>query len=101
MARPRPLEGPGTGIGHAASPGTYLPVPGEELRKRFESAVPSLRVRSVDWQNLFAYPLSGGFQPWSLIPGAAIAPMLAIERRLPRAIRQHLAFRIMVVLERL
>jgi SAM-dependent methyltransferase len=70
-------------------------------RKRFESAVPSLRVRSVDWQSLFAYPLSGGFQPWSLIPGAAVAPMLAVERRLPRAIRQHLAFRIMVVLERL
>ncbi len=70
-------------------------------RARFESAVPSLRVRNVDWHSLFAYPLSGGFQPWSLIPGAAVAPMLAVERRLPRAIRKHLAFRMTVVLERL
>jgi SAM-dependent methyltransferase len=69
-------------------------------RARFESAVPSLRVLNVDWQSLFAYPMSGGFQPWSLITGAAVPPMLAIERRFPEAIRKHLAFRMMVVLER-
>lgn len=69
-------------------------------RARFESTVPSLHVLNVGWQSLFAYPMSGGFQPWSLIPGAAVAPVLAIERRFPSAIRKRLAFRMMIVLER-
>ncbi len=47
---------------------------------RLESTIPSLRVLSVDWQSLFAYPMSGGFQSWSLIPGAAVQPVLALER---------------------
>ena len=69
-------------------------------RARLESTIPSLRVLSVDWQSLFAYPMSGGFQSWSLIPGAAVGPVLAFERRIPPAIRKHVAFRMMVVLER-
>jgi SAM-dependent methyltransferase len=69
-------------------------------RRIVEQTVPSLRVRSVDWQSLLAYPMSGGFQKWSLIPGAMVSPMLAFERRLPGAVRRHLAFRMMVVLER-
>lgn len=67
---------------------------------RLERTIPSLRVLSVDWQSLFAYPMSGGFQDWSLIPGVAVRPMLAIERSMPHAVRKHLAFRMMVVLER-
>ena len=59
-----------------------------------------MRVRSVDWQSLFAYPMSGGFQKWSLMPGALVGPMLALEERVPKAVRRHLAFRMMVVLER-
>ena len=70
-------------------------------RTRLEKTIPSLRVLSVDWQSLFAYPMSGGFQPWSLIPGAAVPPVLALERRFPDIIRKHLAFRMMIVLERL
>ena len=69
-------------------------------RTRLEKTIPSLRVLSVDWQSLFAYPMSGGFQPWSLIPGAAVPPVLALERRFPDIIRKHLAFRMMIVLER-
>jgi len=69
-------------------------------RRRVEQMIPSLRVRSVDWQSLFAYPMSGGFQKWSLIPGALVGPMLAFERTMPQLVRKHLAFRIMVVLER-
>ena len=72
----------------------------EPARRLVEQTVPSLRVRSVDWHSLFAYPMSGGFQKWSLIPGALVGPMLALERRVPIAIRKHLAFRMMVVLER-
>jgi SAM-dependent methyltransferase len=69
-------------------------------RKLVEQTIPSLRVRSVEWQSLFAYPMSGGFQSWSLIPAALVGPMLALEKRMPGPVRQHLAFRMMVVLER-
>jgi SAM-dependent methyltransferase len=70
-------------------------------RRLVEQTIPSLRVRSVDWQSLFAYPMSGGFRKWSLIPGALVGPMLALERAVPGSVRKHMAFRIMVVLERL
>jgi SAM-dependent methyltransferase len=69
-------------------------------RRLVEQTIPSLRVRSVDWQSLFAYPMSGGFQKWSLIPGALVGSMLAFERRVPQLVRKHLAFRMIVVLER-
>jgi SAM-dependent methyltransferase len=72
----------------------------EPARRRLEETIPSLQVRSVDWLSLFAYPMSGGFQKWSLIPAALVAPTLAFERRVPAAIRKHLAFRMIVVLER-
>jgi len=69
-------------------------------RRRVELTIPSLRVRSVEWQSLFAYPMSGGFQKWSLIPAALVGPMLALEKRMPGPVRELLAFRMMVVLER-
>jgi SAM-dependent methyltransferase len=72
----------------------------EAARKRFEHAIPALRVRRIDWQSLVAYPLSGGFQPWSLLPAAWVKPMLAVEARIPTRLRKLLAFRMMVVLER-
>jgi SAM-dependent methyltransferase len=72
----------------------------EAARQRFEKAVPSFRVRNVDWLSLVAYPLSGGFQPWSLLPSASVDPLLWLERRVPVSIRKLLAFRMMVALER-
>jgi SAM-dependent methyltransferase len=69
-------------------------------RKLVEQTIPSLRVRSVEWFSLFAYPLSGGFQEWSLLPAALVGPMLAFENRMPDAVQKHMAFRMMVVLER-
>jgi SAM-dependent methyltransferase len=70
-------------------------------RGRVEEVIPSLRVRSVDWLSLFAYPMSGGFQSWSLMPAALVRPMLAFEEQVPEAVRRQIAFRMMVVLERL
>jgi SAM-dependent methyltransferase len=72
----------------------------EQARKRFEDAIPSFRVLGVDWQSLFAYPLSGGFQKWSLLPAAWVKPILAIEDRIPVTVRKLLAFRMMITLER-
>jgi SAM-dependent methyltransferase len=72
----------------------------QSARTLVEQTIPSLRVRTVDWQSLFAYPMSGGFQKWSLIPGALVGSMLAFERKVPQFVRKHLAFRMIVVLER-
>ena len=68
--------------------------------RRVEGAIPSLRVRSVDWLSLFAYPMSGGFQNWSLMPAALVGPMLDLEEKVPEIVRRKIAFRMMVVLER-
>ena len=70
-------------------------------RRRLEEAIPSLTVRSVNWLSLFAYPMSGGFQTWSLMPPYLVHSMLAFEERVPKAVRKHIAFRMMIVLERL
>jgi SAM-dependent methyltransferase len=71
-----------------------------KARQRVEQVVPSLRVRSVDWHSLIAYPISGGFQKWSLIPAALVKPTLAFEKMVPAIVRKHVAFRMMIVLER-
>ncbi|HEX7566435.1 MAG TPA: class I SAM-dependent methyltransferase [Bradyrhizobium sp.] len=73
----------------------------EAACRQVEAALPALRVRTVDWLSLFAYPLSGGFQSWSLIPAALVRPVLDLEEKVPLAVRKQIAFRMMVVLERL
>ena len=70
-------------------------------RLRTEARIPSLRVVSVRWLSLFAYPMSGGFQSWSLLPAALVGPLLALEEKVPEALRKQFAFRMMVVIERL
>ena len=72
----------------------------DQARKRIEDAIPSLSVRYVDWLSLIAYPLSGGFQEWSLMPAVLVGPILALENKIPLPIRKALAFRLIVVLER-
>jgi SAM-dependent methyltransferase len=69
-------------------------------RNRVEAAIPTLRVKRVEWLSLFAYPLSGGFQRWSLMPAALVRPMLAFEGAIPDAFRRQIAFRMMIVLDR-
>ncbi len=68
--------------------------------RRVEQVIPPLRVRSVKWLSLFAYPMSGGFQNWSLMPAALVRSMLAFEQKVPEIIRRQIAFRMMVVIER-
>ena len=69
-------------------------------RRTFAENFPELRILDVNWLSLFAYPLSGGFRSWSLIPGAAVAPTLALERALLPLLGRLLAFRMHVVIER-
>jgi SAM-dependent methyltransferase len=69
-------------------------------RRQVEAALPALRVRNVTWLSLFAYPMSGGFQNWSLMPAALVDSVLALEQKVPEAVRRQIAFRMMIVLER-
>jgi hypothetical protein len=67
---------------------------------RLAAAFPHLALREASWLSLFAYPLSGGFRPWSLLPACAIRPLLALEDRLMPVLGPAMAFRLLVVLER-
>lgn len=69
-------------------------------RRALAAAVPALRLVECRRMSLFAYPLSGGFKPWSLIPAAAAGPVLKVERLLEPALGPLMAFRLLAVLER-
>ena len=72
----------------------------ERDRQRFTEVFPELRVVEFRRLSLFAYPLSGGFKSWRLIPGAAVPAVLALERALMPLFGRWLAFRMFVVVER-
>lgn len=69
-------------------------------QKRFVSEFPGLRILEIKYLSLFAYPLSGGFNNWSLIPSIMVSGMLAMERILMPILGRLMAFRLLVVLER-
>lgn len=68
--------------------------------KRFRSMFPMLRVLDVRWLSLLAYPLSGGFRAWSLLPQWLAKPLLRLEERLMSVLGPVAAFRVQVTLER-
>ena len=49
-------------------------------RERFHRLFPDLRIARVDWFSFAAYPLSGGFQRWSLLSAGMARRLLQIER---------------------
>ena len=69
-------------------------------RDRFHRLFPDLHVARVDWFSLAAYPLSGGFKPWSLVGAGVARQMLRIERALEPALGWLAAFRMMIVIEK-
>ncbi len=71
-----------------------------EARARLAQLVPELKVVSVRWLSLMAYPLSGGFKPWCLWPEALVGPMLQVEDLVMPVFGPVLGFRTFVVLER-
>ena len=66
----------------------------------FLTAVKGFKINSSDWLSLFAYPLSGGFKSWSLLPCKWVRTILKIEERLLPFLGNFMAFRLMVVLEK-
>jgi len=72
---------------------------GRECRE-FAAAVPELRVVERRYLGLWAYPLCGGYRPWSLVTAAMATRLLRLEDRVPQPLARLLAFRLLVVLER-
>lgn len=69
-------------------------------RDRLAQAVPGLRVVKTEFFSLWAYPLSGGFQSWSLLPGALARPLLALESLAAPLLGRLAGFRLLVVAEK-
>jgi SAM-dependent methyltransferase len=67
---------------------------------RLHAAFPKFTITRRRWLSLFAYPLSGGFKPWSLIPHALVAPVLALENALAPLLGRLMGFRVLIVIEK-
>ena len=59
----------------------------------------NLSVMNKKWLSLFVYPLSGGFQKWSLIPSSFVSFMLKVESKILPFLGPIMAFRLVVVLK--
>jgi SAM-dependent methyltransferase len=70
------------------------------MREKFAGLFPRLHVVEQRYLGLWAYPLCGGYQPWSLVPAGAVGRLLRLEDRVPQLLARALAFRLLVVLER-
>jgi SAM-dependent methyltransferase len=66
---------------------------------RFAQLFPGLRLVTVEWLSLFAYPLSGGFEPWSAIPEGLVDPILKLESALAPVLGRLMGFRMLIVIE--
>ena len=69
-------------------------------RERFHRLVPELRVARVEWFSFAAYPLSGGFRPWSLVDAGMTRRMLRIERAIEPVLGRFMGFRMILIVEK-
>lgn len=69
-------------------------------RHGFAARFPGLRLLRRERLSLLAYPLSGGYRPWSLLPSCTANPVLRLEDWLMPVLGPLMAFRLLVVLER-
>ena len=59
-----------------------------------------LLVAHVERFSLIAYPLSGGFRRWSLMPAGFVNTVLGLERSVERMLGPLMGFRLLLVIER-
>ena len=69
-------------------------------RRSVEGRMPELAIRSARRFAFIAYPLSGGFRPWSMISAPLVKPVLALERFLEPLLGPLMAFRLLGVIEK-
>jgi len=65
--------------------------------RTLKEVVPNLEVLWTRRFSLWAYPLSGGFQPWTLLPAGLAKPLLRLEAKLSPWLGRLTGFRLMVV----
>lgn len=71
------------------------------FREACRHAVPGLELERLDRFSFLAYPLSGGFREWSLIPAALARPVLIAEWALRHAFGRLVGFRLLAIYRRL
>jgi SAM-dependent methyltransferase len=69
-------------------------------RARLQRVCPQLRIVGVEWFSFAAYPLTGGFKPWTLIGAASALRMLRIERAVEPVLGRLLGFRMLLRVEK-
>ena len=69
-------------------------------RGQLAHKLPCLRVTEVQWFSFLAYPLSGGFKSWSLLPDSVAKPLLSLEKRVEPVLGPLFGFRMLLVLEK-
>jgi len=69
-------------------------------RRQFEQKFPTLHIAETRTMSLVAYPLCGGFQPWSLISGGVAKALLKLELFLEPVLAPLMGFRLLVTLEK-
>lgn len=69
-------------------------------RGRIASHAPTLRLVARQRLSLLAYPASGGFRKWSLLPRRLVKPVLRLEDAVMPLLGPLAAFRLLAVLER-
>lgn len=69
-------------------------------REALTRELPELRLTNLDWFSFLAYPLSGGFRPWSALPPIAAHPLLAGEWAIRKPFGRLAAFRLLAVYQR-
>ena len=72
----------------------------KQYQMRFAARHPEFHVSDVQTFSLFAYPLSGGFKRWTLLPQFVTGPLLKAEAVLSPLLGAILGFRLFVILER-
>lgn len=96
LARPEPAQGRDPYDANQAIPTLLF----RHGAARFAREFPALEIREARLLSLFAYPLSGGFRGWSLIPGPWVGPLLKIEALIAPLLGPLLAFRLFAAIER-
>ena len=78
----------------------FRPLLATRERERFHRLFPTLRIASVQWFAFAAYPLSGGFQSWSLIGEGVARRLLRVERALEPLLGRLAGFRLLLLVEK-
>tara|TARA_Y100001970_G_scaffold294127_1_gene447206 strand:+ start:50588 stop:51337 length:750 start_codon:yes stop_codon:yes gene_type:complete len=69
-------------------------------KKKFLQLYKNFKIVNSERLSLFAYPLSGGFRKWSLIPALLVSTLLRIEATLMPFMGPFMAFRVFIVLQK-